>query len=256
MATRTVMPQPLKSARSGRPTFYICQVAPRLGGRRIRSSLGNIWHLLAVPGPTSNCLKIRWLRCTKFDIYVVFQGLIKNSKSVDFRLSSPGFLTRSPTPLTHLVRTVPRPWFNCSVRPRLVPSSLRVQCFFVRSLDRSCFTPSPRCPSSATSCQISKQRTVSANQSHQNVGLRRLFLCEGPFGHLPLPTRNPRYPIRWARSSDDDGHQVVQLAYHSWPNSYARIARFPRIDSSPSAMVATTVQTSTPNDDTRGRVLE
>lgn len=69
MATRTVTPQPTKS---GRPTFYICQVAARLGGRRIRSRHGNIWQLLAVPRPTSNWLKIRWLRCTKFDIYVVF----------------------------------------------------------------------------------------------------------------------------------------------------------------------------------------
>lgn len=166
LSTRTIMTQPLKSARSGRPTFSIRQVAPRLGGRRIRSRLGTIWQLLPVPRRAPNLLKIRWIRCTKFDIYVVFQGLIKNSKSVDFRLSSPGFATHSPTLATLLVRTVPRPWFNCSARPRLVPSLSRVQRFFVQSLDCSGFTPSPRCPSSATSRQISKQPAAPANHSH------------------------------------------------------------------------------------------
>lgn len=149
LANQTIMAQPFQSEVSRRPTFSMRQVTPQHGGRRIGSRLGtitqSIWQLQAVPVHTPYCLKDTLDMLHNFDIYVVFQGLIKKSKSVDFRLSypPPGLL---PVVQIHVFQALPCPWFNCPARPRLVPSLSRTQCF-VRSLDRSRFTSlSPRCP--------------------------------------------------------------------------------------------------------------
>lgn len=189
LATRTITAQPFKSARSCRPTFSIRQVTPRLGGRRIRSSLGTIWQLPAVPRRPPKCLKIRWIRCTKFDIYVAFQGLIKNSKSVDFGLPSPGFVTHGPILLTLFVRTVPRPWFNCPVHVRLVPSPLArpVLRLFRRLLLFHPITARPPAAQHRAKFPNSGQRQPITQIP--NVGLRR---PEGPLGVLSSTTRDPR----------------------------------------------------------------
>lgn len=185
------MIQPFKYARSRRPTFSIRQVTPRLGGRRIRSRLGNIWQLLA---RTSACLELpkdTLETLHKFRYLRSIPRFNQNSKSVDFGLSSPSFVTHSPILVTHLVRTVPCPWFNCSARPRLVTSSSRIPCFFVRSLDRSRFTPVTTLPEQryiASDFQTANGRSQSlasptsacADDSSARV----------PLGHFPRPTRD------------------------------------------------------------------
>lgn len=172
--------------------------------RRAENSISP-WQYLAVAGRTSPCLKLPKDTLATLHKIRYLRSILRfnqNSKSVDFRLSSPGFLTRSPTLLTFLVRTVPRPWFNCSVRPRLVPSSECVQCFFVWTLDCSRFTPSLRRPSSATSYPISKQRMVSANQSVASQ--RRLA---------------PTIPLRgsfWACSVTDPQPEIPKFDQMRW----------------------------------------
>ena len=146
------------------------------------------WQYLAVAGSslplTPDWLKIRWICCTEFDIYVVFQGLIKTLSRSTLGCHIPGFVTHSLIPLSPVfVRTVPCPWFNCSVRPCLVPS--RFVRPVLRPVSRPLLShPNPRGPSSAALRQISKQRTLTANHSHCNVGLCRLLPCESLFGHF------------------------------------------------------------------------
>jgi hypothetical protein len=84
----------------------------------------SIWQLQAVPLHFSitqstqryvgYVAQIRYLRSIpRFN---------QKSKSHDFRLPSIGFVTRGSISLTYLLRTIPCPWFNCFVRPRLVPT--------------------------------------------------------------------------------------------------------------------------------------
>lgn len=128
------MLSPLPAQTTNDPAIQICKISQSdllhtsgyTPARRAENWISP-WQYLAVarpvPRPASSCLKIRWKRCTKFRYLRSIPRFNQNSKSVDFGLSSPGSVTHSPILLTHLVRTVPRPWFSCSVRPRLVPSS-------------------------------------------------------------------------------------------------------------------------------------
>lgn len=164
---------------------------------------GSCWP---VPRPASGCLKIRWKRCTKFRYLRSIPRFNQNSKSVDFGLFSPGSVTHSPILLTHLVRTVPRPWISCSVRPRLVPSSIAHPVH--SSSGPSTALVSPPSPT------LREQRYIALDSQTANGRGQSLAsptsacaddsLCEGPYGALPATDPRSRYPTRWAGSFGDD----------------------------------------------------
>lgn len=241
LCCQPVMLSTLPTQTTNDPAIQICKISQNdllhTSGYTPARRAGNWispWQYLAVAGPVprpaSSCLKIRWKRCTKFRYLRSIPRFNQNSESVDFGLSSPGSLTHSPILLTHLVRTVPRPWFSCSVRPRLVPSPIAHPVHSSSGPSTALVSPpSPTLP---------EQRPIAsdfqtANGRGQSLASPTSACADDssarvPMGHFPRPTRD--------RDTRPDGlghlvmtvHKAARLGNPSGPNVYARTAHLPK----------------------------
>lgn len=173
--------------------------------RRAENSISP-WQYLAVAGRTSPCLKLPKDTLATLHRIRYLRSILRfnqNSKSVNFRLSSPGFLTRNPPLLTHCSDGIAH--MVQLFRPSTSRPFFRVRAVLLRL--------HARLHSFHSVTTLSEQRYIvpnfqTANGLCQSVASHRRLAptipLRGPFGHLPLPTRNPRYPIRRAGSFDDD----------------------------------------------------